>query len=106
MQIGIGSLGDAVAHACILRQQDNATYRQLLADISSEPVPAELDLGRFDRGLYISTEMFVNGMMHLLEQGVVKRRVYDNLALQQGLNSGAISERVDDSSGTLFVSRG
>lgn len=96
LQIGIGSLGDAVAHACILRQQDNATYRQLLDDISSEPVSAELDLGRFDRGLYISTEMFVNGMMHLLEQGVAKRRVYDNLVLQQGLNSGAISERVDD----------
>ena len=43
----------------------------------------------------MSTEMFVNGMMHLIEQGVVKRRVYDNLALQQGLNKGAIGHGID-----------
>lgn len=95
LQIGIGSLGDAVAHACILRQQDNAIYRRLLDDLSHEPLSDQRDTGVFEQGLYVSTEMFVNGMMHLLEQGVVKRRVYDNLALQQGLNSGAISERID-----------
>ena len=97
LQIGIGSLGDAVAHACILRHQDNTTYRNLLNEISSEPQSPELDLGTFEDGLYISTEMFVNGMMHLLEQGVAKRRVYDNLSLQQGINEGVISERIDGS---------
>ena len=40
--------------------------------------------------------MFVNGMMHLMEQGVVKRKVYDNLALQLGLNSGAIGHEIDE----------
>ncbi|MEP4147937.1 MAG: acetyl-CoA hydrolase/transferase C-terminal domain-containing protein [Halioglobus sp.] len=95
LQIGIGSLGDAVAQACIVRHRDNDTYRRLVADLSSRENAPDQDLGEFDQGLYVSTEMFVNGMMHLIEQGVVKRKVYDNLALQQGLNSGRISERVD-----------
>ena len=43
------------------------------------------------QGLYVSTEMFVNGMMHLIEQGIVKRKVYDNLQLQLGINAGRIS---------------
>ena len=96
LQIGIGALGDAVAHACILRHRDNEAYRQLVADINNEKLPEALDLGTFSRGLYVSTEMFVNGMMHLIEQDVVKRRVYDELNLQQGLNDGLISEQVDD----------
>jgi acyl-CoA hydrolase len=98
LQIGIGSLGDAVAHALILRQHNNIEYRNLLDSITSvDPADESLiEKGRpFDKGLYVSTEMFVNGMMHLIEQGVVKRRVYDNLVIQEGLNSGAISEQVD-----------
>lgn len=95
LQIGIGSLGDAVAHACILRHQENERYHELLNEISAQPLAEELQPGPFDEGLYISTEMFVNGMMHLLEQGVAKRRVYDNLDLQRGLNSGEITERID-----------
>ncbi|RLQ20401.1 acetyl-CoA hydrolase [Seongchinamella sediminis] len=95
LQIGIGSLGDAVAHSCILRHRDNAAYRRLVAGISNETLHAEMEQGEFVQGLYVSTEMFVNGMMHLIEQGVVKRRVYDELALQSGLNEGRISESVD-----------
>ncbi len=57
------------------------------------------DDGPFAEGLYVSTEMFVNGMMHLIEQGIVKRKVYDNLLLQQGINAGRITSRVD---GQLF----
>jgi len=95
LQIGIGALGDAVAHCCILRQQHNADYRAALAALTHQQVALAQDPGGFERGLYVSTEMFVNGMMHLIEQGIVKRRVYDNLALQQGLNSGAISEAID-----------
>jgi acyl-CoA hydrolase len=95
LQIGIGSLGDAVAHACILRQKENATYRSLLKLLTHQPSDIGGDPAPFDEGLYVSTEMFVNGMMHLIEQGVVKRRVYDNLQIQQGINSGEISEVVD-----------
>lgn len=96
LQIGIGSLGDAVARACILRQHDNADYRRMLEALSAAPAPLEPRTAPFEQGLYLSTEMFVNGMLALIEAGVVKRRVYDDLVLQQGLNDGAIGEAVDE----------
>jgi len=46
-------------------------------------------------GLYVSTEMFVNGMMHLIEHGIVRRRVYDHLAIQCALNARKITETID-----------
>jgi acyl-CoA hydrolase len=95
LQIGIGALGDAVAHACVLRHHNNAEYRALLQQITVQPNALAEDPTPFDEGLYVSTEMFVNGMMHLIEQGIVKRKVYDNLALQRGLNDGVISARLD-----------
>jgi acyl-CoA hydrolase len=95
LQIGIGSLGDAVAHACIVRHRDNDSYRKLASALSNQPISSDQELGVFDRGLYVSTEMFVNGMMHLIEAGVVKRKVYDDLELQRGLNNGDITELVD-----------
>jgi len=95
LQIGIGSLGDAVAHACIVRHRHNAQYQTILRQLTHQTTPlADYD-GPFTEGLYVSTEMFVNGMMHLIEQGIVKRKVYDNLQLQQGINAGTISSRVD-----------
>lgn len=96
LQIGIGSLGDAVAHACIVRQQQNQVYRDIHRQLTHQTSALAEDLGQFEQGLYVSTEMFVNGMMHLIEQGVVKRRVFDDLALQNGLNDGAITEAVDE----------
>ncbi len=96
LQIGIGALGDAVAYSCILRQQHNADYREALRAITHQHVAGADHSEPFDQGLYVSTEMFVNGMMHLVEQGVVKRKVFDNLALQLGLNSGAIGNVIDD----------
>ena len=97
LQIGIGSLGDAVAHACIVRHQDSDAYQEILAGLSNEPCHLAADGKPFEEGLYVSTEMFVNGMMHLMEKDIVKRRVYDDLDLQLGLNRGEISERIDES---------
>ncbi len=95
LQIGIGALGDAIAHACILRHRDNADYRALIDNLTHQETPLREPGDPFEEGLYVSTEMFVNGMMHLIEHGVVKRKVYDNLVLQRGLNTGAISTGVD-----------
>ena len=95
LQIGIGSLGDAVAHACVLRQNHNARYREMLDGLSHQATPMADPCEPFDKGLYVSTEMFVNGMMHLMEQGIVKRQVYDNLILQRGINAGEISHTID-----------
>lgn len=96
LQIGIGALGDAVARACIVRQQNNARYRELVRDLTATPCDLALDCGPFDKGLYVSTEMFVNGMMHLIEHGIVKRKVYDQVLLQRAINDGRITHRVDE----------
>lgn len=95
LQIGIGALGDAVAYACILRQRHNGEYRSILKQLTHQVHTLADDIGVFAQGLYVSTEMFVNGMLHLIEQGIVKRQVYDNLLLQRGINDGQISQWVD-----------
>lgn len=96
LQIGIGALGDAVAYCCLLREQHNSDYREALAAITHQHAAVAGHVEPFAQGLYVSTEMFVNGMMQLMEHGVVRRRVYDNLALQLGLNSGAITNAIDE----------
>lgn len=95
LQIGIGALGDAVAYSCILREHHNGLYRQAVNEITRQPTAIAGHSEPFDKGLYVSTEMFVNGMMHLIEAGIVKRKVYDSLPVQLGLNSGEISPAID-----------
>ncbi len=96
LQIGIGALGDAVAQACILRHTENAAYRELVQSLRLPSGSDNAHYEPFSHGLYVSTEMFVNGMMHLREAGILKRRVYDHLALQRGINSGEIGHHVDE----------
>ncbi|NQX89286.1 MAG: acetyl-CoA hydrolase [Halioglobus sp.] len=96
LQIGIGALGDALARTCILRQQHNDRYQALLAQLGAPDHGVEGGVLPFVVGLYVSTEMFVNGMLQLIDAGIVKREVYDNLLLQKGINSGDISDQVDE----------
>ena len=95
LQIGIGSLGDAVAQACVLRHNDNNRYRDLLEALGNEAASSENGVSPFQKGLYASTEMFVYGMLVMMERGIIKRQVFDSLPLQQALNQGDISSRVD-----------
>lgn len=75
LQIGIGSIGDAAAHALILRHRHNDLYRQMIAQ-SPFTTPAEFkQQDRFQQGLYVVTEMLVDGLLRLLLAGVVKRQV-------------------------------
>jgi hypothetical protein len=48
--------------------------------------------GRFDRGLYGCSEMFVNGFLQLIEAGIIRREVFADATLQRLLNSGAIAD--------------
>jgi acyl-CoA hydrolase len=98
IQIGIGSLGDAIANALIMRETRNDGYRAAIGTLTRGET-AGRDTGRFARGLYGCSEMFVNGFMHLIEHGIVRRQVFADLALQTLLNEGAIGLKVD--AGTL-----
>ncbi|MFT7185376.1 MAG: acyl-CoA hydrolase [Pseudohongiellaceae bacterium] len=98
LQIGIGSLGDAIVYACQLRHSHNGAYQQLIEEISIDPelVINTGGVNHFEKGLYGSSEMFVNGFMHLIKSGIVKREVYDDLDIQRLLNEEKITESVDD----------
>lgn len=91
LQIGIGSLGDAIGQALIVRDRHGAEYRHILESICPEGI-AGRELGRFDTGLYGCSEMFVNAFLRLIEAGIIRREVFDDAVLQQLLNSGRIKD--------------
>ena len=99
LQIGIGELGDAIVYCLQLRQRQNAIWRQVLEEggLLARSGAAIAELGGttpFQEGLYGCSEMFVDGFLDLYRSGILKRRVYPQLQLQQLLNSGAIGERI------------
>lgn len=97
LQIGIGSLGDAIAQALIVRERHGTEYRSILASLCPDGLDGAngatlRQTGRFERGLYGCSEMFVNGFLQLIEAGIVRREVFADLTLQRLLNSGAIAD--------------
>jgi acyl-CoA hydrolase len=91
LQIGIGSLGDAIGQALIVRDRHSAEYRRILESICPDGL-AGRDLGRFEQGLYGCSEMFVNGFLKLIEAGIIRREVFGDVVLQQLLNRGTIAD--------------
>ncbi|MSQ98648.1 MAG: acetyl-CoA hydrolase [Xanthomonadales bacterium] len=110
LQLGIGSLGDAVSFFTVMRHKDNRQYRDMLkaarADARCAPKLRDSWGGdqAFERGLYAASEMFMEGFLHLRAAGVLKRNVYDHCSLQQLLNQGLINEDLaPDSLDTLWT---
>jgi acyl-CoA hydrolase len=99
LQIGIGSLGDALCYGLQLRQQHNRAYRELLAKSGTLKKFGRViehigGLDSFSEGLLGSTEMLVDGYLQLIESGIVKRKTYDDLRLQRLVNQGKIGEEI------------
>jgi len=88
LQIGIGSMGDAVAQGLVLRQQRNADFCRLLATLGHDPDSAAVRTEPFDAGLYSCTEMFVEGLLDLHRAGILKREV-DGVVLHGGFFVGS-----------------
>lgn len=108
VQVGIGSLGDACVYASQLRHADNARYREALdaSGVLTRFGPVISSLGGLEpyaQGLYAGSEMFGDGLLHLYEAGILKRRVYDHAGLQRLLNAGRISESVGPETLTALV---
>jgi acyl-CoA hydrolase len=104
IQIGIGSLGDAVAQALVLRHRDSEAFRDVgnrLAPFISSSVTQES--GSFEQGLYGASEMFVECFLDLYRAGILKREVDGTLlhaaffvgskAFYQGLRDLSETER-------------
>lgn len=94
LQIGIGTLADALSHALVLRHTDNARYRQALdaldPGLATHPLVQEIGgLEPFEIGLYGCSEMLNEGFRKLVQSGVIKRKVHDDLALMQRIENGS-----------------
>jgi len=99
LQIGIGSLGDAIAYSVILRDKENDRYKKVVADLAILEKSGDLvrrigGTDRFEKGLYGASEMFVNGFLELYKQGILRRKVYDSVPLQRLINQGKVGEEV------------
>ena len=93
LQIGIGSLSDALCHGLILRHTRNAEYRLLLEGLEpgfaqSPLVRAIGGLGPFEKGLYGASELVNDGFMRLRQAGVLVRRVLDDVEAMRRIESG------------------
>ncbi|WP_268798868.1 acetyl-CoA hydrolase/transferase C-terminal domain-containing protein [Pseudomonas huanghezhanensis] len=97
LQIGIGSMGDALTAALLARQADNETYRECLSQLDGistwKPlIEREGGVMPFSKGLYGCSEMFVNGLLVLLDAGIIRRKVYSTVEQQRQANSGLLDE--------------
>jgi acyl-CoA hydrolase len=80
LQIGIGSVSDALAHALILRQKNNTAYRAIIHSLAPGMMPLPpCDDGPFEQGLYGASEMLMDTFLDLIEAGVVSRDVAGRL---------------------------
>ncbi|NWD55766.1 acetyl-CoA hydrolase/transferase family protein [Pseudomonas veronii] len=96
LQIGIGSMGDALTAALLARQADNEAYRLLLTDLDvyrwAALISREGGVEPFAKGLYGCSEMFVNGLLVLADAGIVRRKVYPDVATQEQANAGLLDD--------------
>ena len=93
LQIGIGSLADALCHALVLRHTRNEDYLAALEALSPGLARSALvrDFGGtspFTQGLYGASEMVNDGFRALAQAGVLKRRVLDDVGAMARINRG------------------
>lgn len=83
LQIGIGSLSDAIVSSVILRHKNAKLYSELI-DFNQKNHFVDPNLAvhtdPFEQGLYGLSEMVSDGYMHLRQAGILKRQVTDELS--------------------------
>ncbi|HZD51609.1 MAG TPA: acetyl-CoA hydrolase/transferase C-terminal domain-containing protein [Woeseiaceae bacterium] len=78
LQVGIGSLSEALAHCLILRHRAPELFREVLERLPGGPSSGRrpalpLETGTFRRGLYACTELLSDALHALFDAGVVRR---------------------------------
>ncbi len=103
LQLGIGSLSDAVAHCLILRQREPAIFRDVLVRLPGGPASGRrpdlpLYTEPFREGLYIATELLSDAAFALFDADIVQRGAGegDETCLHAGfiIGSRALYERL------------
>ncbi len=96
IQVGIGALGDAIVSGLILRNEHNALYQEILEKAGIKKRYDKLisrwgDTGTFEKGLYGSSEMFVDAFMQMYKSKILKRKVFDSIPLMKLINAGKLA---------------
>ena len=78
LQLGIGSLSDAVAHCLKLRHSSPELFAELLEDLPGGTATERrrhlpVELTPFREGLYASTELLSDALFALFDAGLIKR---------------------------------
>ncbi len=93
LQVGIGSLGTALVHSTIMRHAQNERWQQVYEQLNIRqrfPFVAEVgDTHRFEAGLYGCSEMMMEGFLHLMEAGVLSRKVAGDVVMHGGFFLGS-----------------
>jgi acyl-CoA hydrolase len=94
IQVGIGNLGETVSWASILRHQNSEAFRRVFDALPHAPGTRELveewgGYGHFEQGLYASSEMFVEGLLHMYDAGILSREVDDGVVLHGAFYLGS-----------------
>jgi acyl-CoA hydrolase len=111
LQIGIGSLGDALTAGLILRQRQPELFGDTVHRLSPHDQIQRRETGSFETGLYAASEMFVDGFMDLYREGILKRRASDGAILHSGFFVGSEAfyrflRELPDEERALFQMRG
>jgi acyl-CoA hydrolase len=96
LQVGIGALGDAIVAGLDMRHSHNDLYNKIIEEAGLMKRYGGLirefgGTGVFEKGLYGSSEMFVDAFMQLYKRGILKRQVFDNVAIMKLINEGKLS---------------
>lgn len=82
LQLGIGSLSDAVAHCLLLRHRSPEIFRGVLHSLPGGPLSGRrpnlpLETEPFREGLYASTELLSDAVYALFDSGIICRGADD-----------------------------
>jgi len=99
LQVGIGSLGDAITNGILMRHKNNDTYRKLMEKSGIMQHKGKLinSYGGdtpFNEGLFSDSEMFVDSFLDLFHEGIIKRKVYSDYFIQKLINEKRITAEV------------
>lgn len=111
LQVGIGDLGDAITYQLITRQKNNKLWRNFLEELDidkrySKVIDKIGDREIFSKGLFAATEMVMDGFLHLYKNGILKRKVYDDLKFQRLINEGLLNEDIPKGILPLLIQKG
>lgn len=95
IQVGIGALGDAIVAGLVMRNEHNDVYKEFIEKAGITKRYKDLierwgDTGVFHKGLYGSSEMFVDAFMQMYKSKILKRQVFDSVPLMKLINAGKL----------------